>query len=303
MDGIGSDPVTPHRPLNPRKLALSTALGAALLACNRSEPPQPMPSSTPTVNVRPSGPEVQGERAPSLDRDGLLSVDEPALVGRLVANERYSVMHPSEYCLDDGWVYAGAPARIGRLNVFTSSAIDTLSGRLVLARGRHEPSLLALLDKREQCPSDYGKSPAEFPQMRSDWVAPEGGFKTARDKLAKLPCFRARELRAVDLGEKLEARDDVVVVELRNPFLTPLDALEARAHYEGGPGKPMPLFREVKLALPAGGTQRLELPAHIEAGPAGQDAGARRGSYRLHSVDLRGTLGKTDFDASLYVGR
>lgn len=286
-----------------RDLALLALLSSALGSCSRPQPPQPAPAPTATIEVEPSRSEAVVDASPALDRNGLLSVDEPALVGRLVVNAPYSIMHPSEYCLDDKQIYTGAPARIGRLNVFARAPVGDLAGRIVLARGQHEPSLLAMLQRKEACPADYGSSPAEMPQMRSDWVSPEGGFKTTREKLASLQAFRARELRALDLGEKLESSADTVTVELRNPFAVPLDALETNAHYEGGPGKPMPLFRKVELALPAGDKQRLELPARIGAGPAGQIVGSPRGVYRLHSVELKGRLGKTDFDVSIFVGR
>ena len=267
-----------------------------LLACCNGKSAAPPPAATTTLPAAPSA--AARESANQAAEGALLSLDEPALVGTLVANERQSLMHPAEYCLDDGQVYAGAPARIGKLNVFTQRSLGGLAGATVIARGTREASLLAALRKIGSCPADYGSNPAEMPQMRSDWVSPEGGFKTTRSKLEKLPCFRARELALVELGSDVQHQGDRVTLVLHNPFAGALDTLEAHAHYEGGPGKPMPLFRNVELHLPPGGKQELELPAQIEAGPAGKAEDKPRGYYRLRSVDLAGKVGKVEFDGA-----
>jgi hypothetical protein len=154
-----------------------------------------------------------------------------------------------------------------KLNVFVRALVESLAGKTVMARGEHVPSLFAELKKQGACPPDYGPNPVEMPQMRSDWMSPEGGYKTTRAKLEKLPCFRARSLQALQLGKKLSQDADRVVVELENPFAVSLSSLEGFAHYEGGPGKPMP--RLEKRFLPPGGKQKLSHGAR-EAGPAGK---------------------------------
>jgi hypothetical protein len=243
--------------------------------------------------------EPGGEMVEAAD-GALLSVDVPAIVGSLVVNERYSLTHPSEYCVDDGHVYAGAPARIGSLNVFVRAPVESLAGKTVIARGEQVPSLFAELKKQGACPPDYGPNPVEMPQMRSDWMSPEGGYKTTRAKLEKLPCFRARSVQAVGLGKKLSQDADRVVVELENPFAVSLSSLDGFAHYEGGPGKPMPRLEKLELSLPPGGKQTLELAARVEAGPAGETSGKPRGIYRLHTVELKGRVGKVDFDVNIW---
>ncbi len=268
------------------------------VACSRSGAPEDAGAAAPTVAVSAPAAEPGAPAAPA----GGVPVDSPALVGTLIENERFSVMHPSEYCLDDGFVYAGAPARVGTLNVFTTAAVAPLSGTTVIARGTREPSLLAALEKRGACAADYGNEPREMPQMRSDWVSPEGGFRTTRRKLEGLAGFRAHSVTAIHLGGEVSRDGGTVVVELVNPFAASLDAIGAFAHYEGGPGKPMPLREKLTLSLPPGGRQRLELSTEIEAGPAGAATGTPRGRYRLDSVELTGRVGQVELDVRIGVG-
>ncbi len=287
--------------MDPMRLCPSSAWLALVLAgsastCHRAGGPQdagglPLPSA-----------EASPAPEPGPDASGPVVAHGSALVGNLVLNERFSITHPSEYCLDDGHVYAGAPARIGKRNLFTTESVSDLAGKVVVASGSHEPSLFAALRRQGTCPSDYGANPRELPQMRSDWVSPEGGFATTRAKLEKLSAFRARDLRVVSLGRELGRAEGRVVVELENSFAVALDTLSAVAHYEGGPGKPMPLREKITLSLPPGGTQRVELSLQIEAGPAGQSTGSPRGLYRLQSIDFVGQVGQFDFDASLWLG-
>lgn len=285
-----------HRSVTSR---LVLALAAMGVACNRSGGPEDAGAAAPAPAV--PAPAPAREPAPGASAGGI-PVDRPARVGTLVVNERFSVMHPSEYCLDDGFVYVGAPARVGAVNVFTAVAVAPLAGKTVLAVGAREPSLFAALDERGPCASDYGSDPRELPQMRSDWVSPEGGFRTTRQRLEKLAGFRAHSVSEISLGRELAREGETVVVELENPFAASLDALGAVAHYEGGPGKPMPLREKLALALPPGGRQRLELRAEIEAGPAGAATGTPRGWYRLESVELSGRVGQVEVDASIFVG-
>jgi hypothetical protein len=226
---------------------------------------------------------------------GLLAVDVPGIVGLLRRNHPRDATGPSEYCLDDGVHYAGAPARVGDVNVF-ATAFESHVGKHVLLRGRRESSLLAALTEIGPCPEPSGE---EHAQMRSDWVSPEGGFRTTRDKLRKLEYFKDVTILLLDLGAVISSDDATTVIELRNPFAAPLDGLSARAHYEGGPGKPMPYFNPVALRIPPGGRQRVELPTSVERGPAGAASGDPRGVYWLHSIDLEGRLGALEVEVSV----
>ena len=262
--------------------------------------PAPSPElavAAPSASVSPA------PRTPPPSSAGLLPLGSPALVGLLRANEPKLVTSPSEYCLDDGNLYRGAPARIGAVNVMTSEPLAELSGKLVIAYGVLERSLVDALTLIGPCPAGYGDDSPDR-QMRSDWVSPEGGFRTTRHKLQDLPWLRSSSVRPLALHRVVANGDgtDQAVVELGNPFDTALDSLRARLHYEGGPGKPMPKFVPLALTLPPGGSQRVEVAARVDGGPAGADEGTPRGSYRLQSIDLDGTIGAARFEATLWVG-
>lgn len=228
----------------------------------------------------------------------------PAFVGTIVRNESGSMTHPSDYCLDDGTHYAGAPLRIGDLNVFIDAGRfgDDTRG-VVIVYGERESPLLDALTATGPCSDDFGRE-GEMAQMRSDWVAKEGGARTTRERLASLPYIRGSSIHNIDLHRVVSDGTDggPIVIELLNPFDVALDGLEAHAHYEGGPGKPMPKLTPIELSLPPGGSQRVELPASIEGGPAGADEGEPRGTYWFHGVDLTGTIGNAELDVRIFVG-
>ena len=231
----------------------------------------------------------------------------PAFVGAVVRNSPQSMTHPSDYCLDDGNHYTGAAVRLGDLNVFIDpDLMDDQAGGVAVVYGERGASLFEALTRTGPCPPDYGRQSPEA-QMRSDWMSAEGGAKTTVERVTALPYIRASSMHAVSLHRVVSDGADggPVVIELVNPFDVGLDAVAAQAHYEGGPGKPMPKMLPVSLVLPPGGTQRLELAGSIDGGPAGADSGEPRGTYWLYGLDLRGTVGMAELDVSvlLFDGR
>lgn len=289
-------------------LVASWVLGSlgltALVGCPKERPLGDQASSAaPDVDVPSPPAELPKPAAAAAPAEGSpLATDRAGFVGVLSKNAMHSQTSPSAYCLEDGKLYRGADARVGDLNLFIDRDVSSLAGKPVLARGSREPSLLDAVKEVGPCPNER---PEEHAQMRSDWVSPEGGFRTKRDRLRDQPFLRATEVVAIDLGSMLDGSGERVIVELKNPFDRAMDGLRAVAHYEGGPGKPMPRYEPVKLSLPPGGSQRLDLAARVEAGPAGEDAGAPRGIYALSSVDLEGKLGALDVMVSIpaHVGR
>jgi hypothetical protein len=227
-----------------------------------------------------------------------------AFVGTIVRNESASMTHPSDYCLDDGTHYTGAPLRLGDLNVFIDAGrFDDDTRGAVVVYGEREASLLDAITPTGPCSKDFGRE-GEMAQMRSDWVAKEGGARTTRERLTNLPYIRGSSIHTLTLHTVVSDGTDggPVVIELTNPFDVGLDSIEAHAHYEGGPGKPMPKMQRIELSLPPGGTQRLELPPSIEGGPAGADDGEPRGTYWFHGIDLAGTVGQATLDLRIFVG-
>jgi hypothetical protein len=131
--------------------------------------------------------------------------------------------------------------------------------------------------------------------MRSDWIADEGGSKTTHDKLATLPFIRGKRAQSITMHEFLPGDESTVRVRIRNPFTKSFAGLSFTAHYEGGPGKPMPTMVDKLLALEPGQRVELEFPRQLEGAPR------TKGGSGLHSLDISGTLGKAELDISLFV--
>jgi len=226
----------------------------------------------------------------------LLDVDSREMyVGSLVRNEVLSVMHPSEYCLEDGQIWTGAAYRLGRINLFglEQELAKVDSALPVAVYGEKNADLSSKLQEKGPCPDNY--EPIQI-QMRSDWVAPEGGPNTRRALLAGLPYIAVRSVRTLKIAEILESDADTVRVRFRNPFSRSMDSLRFRLHYEGGAGKPMPTMVNKVLALEPGASVEIDLPRNL----APQKAGMRRkGGSGLHSLELSGTLGKAEINIKI----
>jgi hypothetical protein len=271
------------------------------VACSRSKNPEGAGAAAPTVSV--SAPAAAAEPAAPAAPAGGVPVDSPALVGTLIENERFSVMHPSEYCLDDGVVYAGAPARVGTLNVFTTAAVAPLAGTTVIARGTREPSLLAALEKRGACAADYGNDPRELPQMRSDWVSPEGGFRTTRRKLGRargLPRSqrdrdppRRRGLTRRRYGGR-RAREPLRGVPRQARSVRALRGWAGQAHAA-------PREAHALVATPAAGSASSSRP-RSRPGPRAQPWARRAAGIDSSPSTLTGRAGQVEIDARIWLG-
>ncbi len=215
-------------------------------------------------------------------------------VARLVHNEPLSLMAPSEYCLDDGKLWKGSMYRLGRVNVFgLDKELAAIKGRNPIAIvGTKKLGLDSKLQSTGPCPENY--EPIQV-QMRSDWVAPEGGPNTTHENLKALPYIEGAEVREVHMAEFLESDTTTLRVRLRNPFSENFSGLKFEAHYEGGAGKPMPTMVEQVLALEPGEWAELSLPRELENQPR-----TKAGSG-LHSLQLTGTLGKADLNIEIFV--
>jgi hypothetical protein len=242
---------------------------------------------------------------PRPERRGI-AVGTAGMVGNLMRNEKMSMTYPSQYCVDQAKLYKGAPFRLGKVNVFTNSLpggrdkVDALAGKTVLLAGKLSKPLFAALSEVGPCDSTFGSEYKDL-QMRSDWVSPEGGFLATRERLDKLSYWQASTIRRVTLSriEHDGKGGSPVIVTLLNPFDKPMSTLEAKAHYEGGTGKPMPKFVPIELALPPGAKQRLKLAKQIPGGASDRTKGPRKGAYHLDSIDISGSIGATEFDVRI----
>lgn len=264
------------------------------LGCERPSAP---PASDTTASA--ARPKVVMPSTTSAALPGLVPVTSgPALVGALEENQHASTTAPSDYCVD-GTLYRGAPYRLARVNVFgvdsQLAAAHAGKAQAVIVYGQKRPSLWSALTQAGPCPDEEEL----MAQMRSDWVAPEGGyFATSRARLEEQPYLLGTSARAVTLYELLDADETQVRVRVFNPFDAPYAEMTFVAHYEGGPGKPMPVYDEQILALAPGASVELTVPR--SADPEGKEPPTKMG-YGLHSLGLVGLAGQARIDADLFI--
>lgn len=274
----------------------------ALGACE-SKPPasatQTAPDHATRAGQKSARPEVPVRiPAPMPNQAGQLPVSGMlhAFVGALRENRHGDEMQPSDYCLDDGMQYQGARWRLGRINVFGLDAeLSALArSQAVIVYGREEAPLLSVLQKVGPCPDE------ELPvmQMRSDWIADEGGYRTTRARLQELTYIQGQAALAVTLYEVIAADERELRLRVHNPFDAPYSEMSLIAHYEGGPGKPMPHYDSQLVQLAAGGSVEIALPR--SADPDAIRPPTKMG-WDLHSIQLRGRVGRARMDADLTV--
>jgi hypothetical protein len=177
------------------------------------------------------------------------------LVTNLIKNSPLSLKHPSEYCLEDNYLYEGATHRAGELNVFILPDRNTeIPGdRFVIIRGSVQKGLDKKLTKKSECPAGYGEKESSQ-QIRSDWVADETGFsvgKSSTEKMKTIAYIEAENITAFK-GFTLSRDSDKKMYKavFTNNLKVPVKNLKLVAHYEShGFGKPMPHFTSKKFPL------------------------------------------------------
>ncbi len=265
-----------------RRHALSGARAALTLllllpgACKRSPRQTPAPSRTAAPSPGPA----------------LLPSADQGFVGLLIENAAGDDIHPADYCLDDGQQWRGLPARLGRVNLAGVTPAAALYGRQVIVWGSREPSLDAVVQKLGPCPPDD----RPMAQMRSDWIADEGGYLTTHAKLAATPLLRAVRIEPVTLAGFGALPDGGVGhgFTLHNPFDATLSGT-LRVHWEGGPGKPMPHFVEQPFTVAPGASLTVAVPFE----PA--DEPDEDWAWQLHAVHVVGSAGRVTVDADVYL--
>jgi len=264
-----------------RRHALTGALAALTLsllptACKKSPRKEPTPS-------RSAAPSPGPLLLPSADQ---------GFVGLLLENAAGDDGHPADYCLDDGQQWRGLPARLGRINLAGVTPPAALYGRHVIVWGSREASLDAVVTRLGPCPPDD----RPMPQMRSDWIADEGGYLTTHARLAATPVLRAVRIEPVTLAGFGALPDGGVGhgFSLHNPFDAALTGT-LRAHWEGGPGKPMPHFVEQPFTVAPGASLTVALPFEPDGMPDEEWA------WQLHAVHVVGSAGRVTVDADVFV--
>jgi hypothetical protein len=94
-------------------------------------------------------------------------------------------------------------------------------------------------------------------QIRSDWLPPENylGFDivswiaglTSKKALKQLNYFEVSNIQEVDNFIILKKLKNSIGIKVYNPFSFTISPFELLLHYEGGRGKPSPLYKTKKL--------------------------------------------------------
>ena len=235
-----------------------------------------------------------------VNANGLLRADaaEELFVGRLVRNVPKGIANPSEYCLDDGFLYQGASHRIGTTAVtFVGSQAPAEASSSVVVFGKRSTDWRALLRKIGPCPEGYAAEEQEQ-QLRSDWVAPETGFTighTSWEKLQKIDYIQAAyvdPLECVSVAG-LEKGKPSFQLRFRNAFDVVLDKVPLTAFYDGCFTKPGGTQEVVhSTAVAAGDTFAASFPKRLER----QTAGGRTLPYLVAAIGVQGRVRNITFE-------
>ncbi len=275
---------------------LATSL---LLACSRNGKPA-------TADPQPRTP-AQATETPPVRPD-------PGAGRRILSVQRNSPGYMSaisEYCVlgaDDrtGVYYDGPPYRVGGVNLRLAAGVSREAlekSPALLVTAVLKPDLASVLTRTGRPCSRDG---VIYAQARGDMGTPECG--------QGLPCFISLEkLATFSYWEVTEVRDfegftvtptadrAALNVRIRNVFSTAQPAMEFVAHYEGGPGKPMPRFLKHAIPALAPGQEHVASVALTIDGdekPLPLQPDSRRGNFfELASLDWEGEL--VDGDARI----
>ena len=163
-------------------------------------------------------------------------------IGVLVRNVPLGINNPSEYMLEDGYLYRGAAYRISDTNIVYTGKNDIadLEGALVVYTYTREMSMAAIIEKMQPAPKGYGERES-MQSLRSDWTAPETGFsigRSTRERLGTIPYF---VVYAIDLFEGLtvQRKDSQVEKRFNNTLGYVVDDVRLFARYESSHGRPL----------------------------------------------------------------
>jgi hypothetical protein len=212
-----------------------------------------------------------------------------AITGILAENYPMSWLHPSEYVLEDGYLYKGASHHIGQIYVHLGSVkipADLLD-KTVVAYGTLEKDLNQIIVRGEKAPANTEKKIASgevqpMEPIRSDWVATETGFSIGRSTKRKLEDVWFLRVNRVEefKGFTFARKDGQSQASFTNSFDHDLKDVKIVAHYESE-GRPSPAYETLFSGPVAKGqTVSKVIPA------ATIDIEKRK--YHLQSVQVKG---------------
>ncbi len=240
----------------------------------------------------------------AFQRDGYFRVDAamPARVGSLRRNAPLGIDNPSEFCLEDGFLWRGAAFRLDGENIFGVDIDEALAGKTVIVYGESRPSLDSMLERAGKCPEGYGNEESSQ-QLRSDWTSEECGFNIGRSTHARLREISYLDARGVFAVEMIKHKTDdgttpdMMTVEVHNPFGVALTDAEVVSHYEGGRGKPRPRYDRQKVTLQPG--ERKQIRVTLSIPEEDIKPGMKKSGYKLHDISLAAMAGNVKVSAKV----
>ncbi|HEO64830.1 MAG TPA: hypothetical protein ENI73_03070 [Spirochaetes bacterium] len=226
-------------------------------------------------------------------------------LGILVKNKPKGLLNPSEYVLEDGYLYKGADYRVNGTNIVLTDKknINNLAGKVVIIYYDIKKDLNKILEKKGKAPKDYGEQESMM-QMREDWVSKETGFHighSTRKRLKTINYFKVIKIAHYP-GFSTHEKKDSYQVNFTNYFNGSITGLEITAHYEGGTGKPSSKHVSVKKLkrLAKGGKMSVSINKLLNPGTKIK----RKRAYRLNSVIISGKATYRDhfhFDVPIWL--
>jgi hypothetical protein len=193
-------------------------------------------------------------------------------------NSPKTFKNPSEYKLEDGYLYTGANYSIvGGKHVAVDNKINLgdYTNKIVLISGSYQKDLNSILRKGELAPSDYGQQES-MQQLRSDWVGEETGFnigQSTKAKLKEVSYFQIREIEVYShLSFKKSKQKNTAEFSFTNKLGRDLENITLRLHYETNDGrKPNPVYKSVAIKkLAKGETLIRKIPLFSDDNEDGQ---------------------------------
>ncbi|HCL57700.1 MAG TPA: hypothetical protein DHW82_11935 [Spirochaetia bacterium] len=160
--------------------------------------------------------------------------------------------NPSEYVLEDGYLYQGVNYSItGGTHVYADASLDLekYAGKTVLLKGSFQKDLNRILIKGEKVPENYGDEESKM-QIRSDWVGEETGFNighSTKEKLKQVSYFQITSIEEYQGKISFTQKGKTVLFIFENQLID-ISKAEVIVHYEtNGYGKPSPYYETVKI--------------------------------------------------------
>ncbi len=226
-------------------------------------------------------------------------------LGVLVKNKPKGLLNPSEYVLEDGYLYKGADYRINGTNIVLTSKKNRkdLVGKVVIIYYDVKKDLNKILKKKGKAPKDYGMQESMM-QMREDWVSEETGFNighSTRKKLKTINYFKVVKIVHYP-GFSVNEKKGSYQVNFRNYLNGPITGLQINAHYEGGTGKPVSKHVSIKKLKRLAKGRKSSVLIKKLLYPERKVKGKR--AYRLNSVIISGQFTYRDrfhFDVPVWL--